>query len=406
MAAEVSTLRRPEWGHKVSLFQVNQPAFYVFLVLVVLGFALTFIEQTLLATISPAGWALSWVLLLLYAVPVIILVRVLDLYEREPLSLVIGAFVWGAVPAIAFATIGNTLWGAVIAFNASSDFSAQWTPAVTAPGVEEIIKGSGVVLLYLIARQEFDDVMDGFVYGAMVGLGFAVVENVYYFIAVFGGDPGSVLQGFYLRVVASGLYSHVLYTGLTGMGVAYFVTRRAEATLGKRLRVALGLFLVAVFGHFIWNSPLLDFFPEEPLSAADWLIMPLATAVKGLPFLAFLILMVGLARRREHRWLRAALASEVGKEGLTAAELDVLGRPSERRRLRRAIRARAGPEAAAYIEQLQRQQVNLAMIATRVDDENHPDLVRQREYLGSLRVTLLRIPGAAEVVPSGAARSS
>lgn len=401
MAVEATPLRRPRWGHKTSLFQVTQPAFYVFLVLVAFGLYLTAFEQTFLLAIAPAGWALSWVLLILYAVPVIILIRVLDLYEREPLSLVLGAFLWGAVPAIAFSGIGNTIWGAVIASNASSDFAVQWTPALTAPFVEELIKGSGVVLIYLIARREFDDVLDGFVYGAMVGLGFAVVENVYYFIAVFGGEPETVLQGFYLRVVASGLYSHVLYTGLTGIGVAYFATRKGEAPLGKRVRVAVGLFLVAVFAHFLWNSPLLDFFPSEPFSVGDWLLVPLATAVKGLPFLAFLVVMVRLARRREHRWLRAALASEVGKGGVTGAELDLLGSPAVRRRLRRTMRARAGSNAAAYLKQLQRQQINLAMIATRVEDENHPDLVRQREYLASLRDTLMKIPGAPEVLSEG-----
>ena len=37
-------------------------------------------------------------------------------------------------------------------------------------------------LIYLIARSELNRIMDGFVYGAMVGLGFAVVEDVLYFV--------------------------------------------------------------------------------------------------------------------------------------------------------------------------------------------------------------------------------
>jgi hypothetical protein len=36
---------------------------------------------------SPSGWALSWLLLLLYLVPVFAVVYLLDAYEREPLSL-------------------------------------------------------------------------------------------------------------------------------------------------------------------------------------------------------------------------------------------------------------------------------------------------------------------------------
>ena len=113
------------------------------------------------------------------------------------------------------------------------EFAARWTAALTAPFVEEILKGLGVVLIYLIAPDEFDDMMDGFVYGAVCGLGFAVVEDVFYFMGVFGGHPNGVLQGFFVRVVSSGLYSHVLYTGLVGMGIGYFVSRGAPAVRSR-----------------------------------------------------------------------------------------------------------------------------------------------------------------------------
>ena len=75
--------------------------------------------------------------------------------------------------------------------------------------------------------------MDGFVYGAMVGLGFTVVEDVSYFINAVAAVPGAVdqsgpvLDTFLIRVVGGGLYGHVLFTGLTGTGFAYFVTQRA-----------------------------------------------------------------------------------------------------------------------------------------------------------------------------------
>ena len=84
--------------------------------------------------------------------------------------------------------------------------------------------------------------MDGFVYGALCGLGFAVVEDVFYFIAVFGGDVGGVLQGFFVRVIASGLYSHVLYTGLVGMavGIARHAARRPLPPRAARSRGAAG----------------------------------------------------------------------------------------------------------------------------------------------------------------------
>jgi protease PrsW len=245
--------------------------------------------------------------------------------------------------------------------------------------------------------------MDGFVYGAMVGLGFALVEDVFYFIGIFGGTTGGVLAGFYVRVVSSGLYGHVLYTGLAGMGVAYFVSRRAEVTFGKRLAVALGLFAAGVGGHFLWNSPWLNFFPETVNGPADWLRIPLAAAVKGAPLLLFVVVIVNLARRRERMWLEAALRSEVGSPALSEPELRVLLNPPARRRSRREMKARAGQGAERLLKRLQKEQINLAMVRTRADADDAPEVVRQRELCRSLRDALLSIPGAAL---AGAARDA
>jgi protease PrsW len=391
---------RPRWGHRTSLFQFRQPAFYLFVGLIVLTGWFTVAQQNLFRQISPEGWILSWLLLLLYALPLFLLVYFLDLYEREPLSLIGGALLWGAVAATTLGVLANVGWGAVIARGLNPEFAARWVPALTAPWTEEILKGAGVVLIYLIARREIDDIMDGFVYGAMVGLGFAVVENVFYFMAVFGGETEGVLLGFFLRVIASGLYGHVLYSGLVGIGVAYFTTRRGEASLGNRLAAAAGLVGIAMLAHFVWNSPLFDFFPVPPFEGAEFLQILLATAVKGLPLLAFVAVMVNLAHRREHRWLESALADEVGKGGIHEEELAVLDNPGERRRARKEMARRAGPSAANLLKRLQRQQINLAMVATRVEGD-HPDLVRQRSYCASLRDSLHEM---TRVAPSSIAR--
>ena len=200
-------------------------------------------KQTVFQRISPSGWALSWILLVVYALPVFLAIYFLDLYEREPMSVLIGALLWGAVAATTLAGLANHGWGLVVARVGGAEFASRWTAALTAPFVEETLKAAGVVLIYLIARSEIDDVMDGFVYGAVCGLGFAVVEDVFYFIGIFGGEPSGVLAGFYIRVLSSGLYGHVLYTGLAGMGIAYFVARREEAPFRRRALVAAGLFL-------------------------------------------------------------------------------------------------------------------------------------------------------------------
>ncbi len=391
--------------HHARFLQPRLPAFWLYAVVVTLTGIVAIGEQNLFREISPGGWLLSWGLVIVYAAPVAVLVYLLDLYEREPIPLLIAAFVWGAVAATTLSAIGNAGWGVVVARIGGPEFAARWTAALTAPFVEEILKGLGVVLIVLIARDEVDDVMDGFVYGALCGLGFAVVEDVFYFVAVFGGDVGGVLQGFFVRVIASGLYSHVLYTGLVGMAVGTLITRRDGRPQRDRLGPAALLAGAAVLGHFLWNSPILEFFPAHPWEGWEWFLIPVATAVKGLPLLLFVVLAVRLAHARERRWLRAALMSEVEQEAVTPEELSVLESPRARRRASRAIRDRAGDRASGLLGRLQREQVNLAMVRSRVASEDDPALLRQRALCRSLRDALEAIPGASSAGGAQPARA-
>ena len=380
--------------HHARFLQPRLPAFWLYVVVVTLTGIVAIGEQNLFREMSPGGWLLSWGLVIVYAAPVAVLVYLLDLYEREPIPLLIAAFVWGAVAATTLSAIGNAGWGVVVARVGGPEFAARWTAALTAPIVEEILKGLGVVLIVLIARDEVDDVMDGFVYGALCGLGFAVVEDVFYFVAVFGGDVGGVLEGFFVRVIASGLYSHVLYTGLVGMAVGTLITRRDGRPRRERLGPAALLVGAAVLGHFLWNSPILEFFPAHPWEGGEWFVIPLATAVKGLPLLLFVVLAVRLAHARERRWLRTALMSEFEQDAVTPDELSILERPGARRRSRRAMRDRAGDRASGVLGRLQREQINLAMVRSRVASADDPALLRQRALCRSLRDALEAIPGA------------
>lgn len=370
------------------------PAFWLYATLVVVTGVVAVGEQNLFRELSPTGWGLSWLLVALYAAPVATLIYLLDLYEREPLPVLAAAFVWGAVAATTLSAIGNAGWALVVARLGGSEFATRWSAALTAPFVEEVLKGVGVVLIALIAREELDDRMDGFVYGALCGLGFAVVEDVFYFMDVFGGDVEGVLQGFFVRVIASGLYSHVLYTGLVGIAVGVVASRRDPRPSAARLREAVPLVVVAVVGHFLWNSPILELFPEHPWEGVEWLLILVATAVKGVPFLLFLVLTVRLAHARERRWLESALAYELDGSTVTREELETLRSVRRRRSARRELARRGGERAGRMLGRLQREQVNLAMIRSRVATADDPALVRQRALCRSLRDALGAIPGA------------
>lgn len=382
-----ATRPRQRWGLQTGLRQPRTWAFWLFVVMLVLGALYGLLFNAIALFISPVGWVLSWGLLLLYIVPVALVIRWLDLYEREPRSMVVGAFLWGALVSILFSGFGNDFWGVFITKVFGAEFSSNWSAALTAPVIEETYKYLGVVVLYLIARLEFDDLIDGFVYGALIGLGFAVSEDVFYFIFVFGGDVFSVLQGFFVRVLASGLYGHVTFTGIAGIGFAYFVTRRGDRTFMRRFGVAAGLLLLAMLAHFIWNSPL--------LGNLDIITYGL---VKGLPFFIGLIVLLYLARRREHVALTEVLAPEVGRGGVTAQELSLL---SDRRARRIAVRQLvqgAGPQAEWALRQLQREQVKLALVASAAESADDARLIQQRATCRAQRARLLTAPGAPAVL--------
>ena len=104
----------------------------------------------------------------------------LDRDEKEPWRLVLVATAWGAIVATSLVIWAEglfQLWSvnALVpgpGLDASNAFSA---------GVfEELAKGVAVLLLYLVMRDEFHDVVDGIVYGAAVGLGFNFMESVGY----------------------------------------------------------------------------------------------------------------------------------------------------------------------------------------------------------------------------------
>ena len=386
----------PRWGVQGSLIQPRQPAFWLFLALLGIGGYLFVDEQSTFSQL-PTALTLSWGLVLLYAVPVVLIVYGLDLFEREPKLMLAAALVWGGVIAVSLAGYANDAWLSVLGKVAPADFTADWGAAVVAPVTEEILKLTGVIILFLIVPTEFDGVMDGFVYGAMIGIGFTVVEDVSYFInatAAFGGadQTGPVIDTFLIRVVAGGLYSHVLFAGLTGMGFAYFVTRRQEA-FSRRLRVFGALVVAGAGAHFVWDSPwmmsVLDVAPgvDKP-STFQWVEYGL---IKGLPFLLLLILMVLFATRSEEKNFRAIVAGEPDPEVITEPEIAYLGSLWSRRKARSAAGRIRGPQGSRLTGRLQAAQVEYAMIRSRSDTLTDPALDAQRLKIRVIRAQLVAV---------------
>ncbi len=156
------------------------------------------------------------------ALGVAFVVTTLDRYEREPPLTMLGAFLWGAVIAIAPALfLERRLIALLSAALASSGLTGGLlhaaTQALSAGFSEEAIKGIGLVVLLVVLRDEFDNVTDGILYGALIGAGFAMVENFVYFAVIPRADLGVLIFG---RVIL-GWLSHSTFTAFFGAGLGF-----------------------------------------------------------------------------------------------------------------------------------------------------------------------------------------
>lgn len=362
----------------------RQPAYWLFIMLMGAGVLIVGIEQLAYLGAYPGAWLLSIVLLAATAIPAGLIIYRMDQFEPEPAALIAIAVLWGGVVALTFSAATNTALLTFLQNVLPAGVVDAWGPALVAPLNEEFYKAAGLVIIYLISRSEIDSLMDGLVYGAMIGLGFQVVENVQYFVLAAaesaGGQLGAVAGMFFVRVVLAGLYSHMLFTGLMGFGFAYYVTRRGIVPRSQRIAVLTLFAVLSWAAHFVWNSPWLDGW----MGAGD-VSFVLALVVKGLPFLMLLVLVGVVARRRESQAFARLMATEVGSDAVTVEEFAVLRSARRRRKALRRAKRQWGPDARRTLKRLHRAQMNLALFHSKVQSPDHPALEAQREEIRRLK---------------------
>ncbi|HVM13249.1 MAG TPA: PrsW family glutamic-type intramembrane protease [Egibacteraceae bacterium] len=172
-----------------------------------------------------------------------------DRYDREPKRLIAKLFLIGALPVGILAGLINV---AVVGL-----FGVVVTAVLVAPIGEETLK-------YLGARRgagrhpAFDEPVDGMVYGASVGLGFAAAESVDYLTVAYAGgelwgEPVGCagLACFAVVAVLRGLGSALLHA-LCSAIAGYFLARRILEAAPAGAAVG-GVSLAALF-HGLWNG--------------------------------------------------------------------------------------------------------------------------------------------------------
>ncbi len=181
----------------------------------------------------------------------VMLLLCIDRYESEPLWMLATAFFWGALIAVFIALILNTFNELVVAAATNSMRIGQnFGAVISAPVVEESAKAFILLVLFFFKKDEFDGIIDGIVYAGMVGLGFAMTENILYYGRAVQGGLGSLTVVFIMRGMAAPFF-HPLATSMTGIGLGW--ARQSDNGFVKVTMPVLG-FMLAVLIHGTWNG--------------------------------------------------------------------------------------------------------------------------------------------------------
>jgi RsiW-degrading membrane proteinase PrsW (M82 family) len=222
-----------------------------------------------------------------------------DRYEREPIRLLAAAFVWGAVPSVLLAAVGDLFFRLPFDLIGTQVLEAARL-GLLAPVIQEAVKGAAVSVIAWRYRDEFDGVLDGIVYGATVGFGYAMTGNMIANLGRFiqwgpvGLNAGVVAEGV-IQALDQGFYGAVF-----GAGLAFSIELpRARS----RWAVRIGAFAAAAGLHLGHNL--------------------VASALVGLTILNVLVTLLSLvsaavaiiwALGQERRVMRHELPSELPQE--------------------------------------------------------------------------------------------
>jgi protease PrsW len=278
----------------------------------------------------------------------------LDRLEPEPPGRLIFVFLWGAGSAALVGLVGTIAGSHLITTPTlrPGGFAAASAAAIVGVAAgEETLKGAVLVGLLVRRPQEIDGTHDGVVYGSMVGLGFALIENIYYYTQATHYGFGGVATTFVYRGVLSPL-CQALFTSLIGAGVAY-----AAMSSRRRGYWAVGVgWLMAVALHAVWNYAL----------AAGVSRLALAYAALCVVFVVLLVAVV-LDRRRIIALLRRYLPEYEPTGIIAAPDVAMLSSLRDRRQARQWARLHCGLAGLREMSEYQLAATELGLLHRRAE---------------------------------------
>ncbi|MCO5230799.1 MAG: PrsW family glutamic-type intramembrane protease [Chitinophagales bacterium] len=176
-----------------------------------------------------------------------------DKYEHEPLSYLFFAFFLGLACAAIAPLISNHLNWLPDQY-AGRQMEIFLSAFVLAALVEETAKF--ICLRFIIYyRKPFNEPIDGIVYGVMIGMGFATLENLYFVID--GGVQTAIIRMF------TAIPAHAIF----GVVMGYYAGK-AKYLPEKNIEYTVKAFVTPIFLHGIYNYMLLqDNYPYLGIAA-------------------------------------------------------------------------------------------------------------------------------------------
>jgi RsiW-degrading membrane proteinase PrsW (M82 family) len=283
------------------------------------------------------------------------LVLWIDRYESEPTWLLITAFCWGAMVAVFIAFIFNTAGVITTAMVMHSDAAGRTAGAVIfAPIVEESAKALILFIIFFWKKDEFDGVIDGIVYAALVALGFAMTENIQYYgkAVLHGGAVGLTLTVIVRGAMAP--FSHPLFTSMTGIGLG--LARQSTNSAVKFITPVIGL-MMAMAMHCIWNGSAV---------VGGGLGFLLTYLVFMVPAFLILLVVIIFSLRREGRIVREFLYADFQQGLFNQQEYEQLCSVTKRTGATFSALSRGGMTRWRYCKQFNQMGSELAFHRSRV----------------------------------------
>jgi RsiW-degrading membrane proteinase PrsW (M82 family) len=319
---------------------------------------------------------------LIPALGMLLIVRGIDRYGREPWYLLLSAFLWGAIIAIPPAFFIEVMVGRginALAFTALprawQDLAHSALVGLNAGITEEVVKDAGLLVLLVLLRETFQNVTDGILFGAVIGAGFALTENIAYFATA--NPARNTLVLLILGRVILGWLGHSTFTAC--FGAALGLVREQRSPRPPWLVALLG-FLAGVTLHTIFDF--VDFqantaVHDAPGSTAIGVLALLAVVANYIPlFFAQFVLYIMIVRSqaREAAVLRAYLVDDVRRGIVMPEEYLLLQRNAPWRQLTEQVLPLKGYRAWRAARDLMANEIGLAFALWRTT--KRPETIR------------------------------